>query len=202
MIAAQATLLQEPTLVLNRAWIAVTTTTVRHALSLVYQRAAKVICPETYETHDFDSWSALSVAKEEPCIRTVSMRVRVPEVIVLALYDGVPRRSVSFSRRNLYRRDHYTCQYCGSRPGSEELTIEHVLPRSRGGHTSWENCVLACVECNKRKSNRTLHEAGMRLLKKPLTPKWSWDVEIAFARRRASWDHFISDRYWNTELVD
>jgi 5-methylcytosine-specific restriction endonuclease McrA len=202
MSAAQALLLEEPTLVLNRSWIAVTTTTVRHALSLLYPRAAKVISPETYETHDFDSWSSLSIAKDEPCIRTVALRIKVPEVIVLALYDGLPRRSVAFSRRNLYRRDHYTCQYCGSRPGSEELTIEHVLPRSRGGHTSWANCVLACVECNKRKSNRTLQEAHMRLLKKPAEPKWSWDVEIAFSRRRASWDHFISDRYWNTELVD
>lgn len=200
MIASTA-LLDERTLVLSRSWRALTTTSVRHALTLVYQRVAKVICPETYEMHDFDSWTSLSVARNEPSVRTVSLRIRVPEVIVLAFYDGQPRRSVAFSRRNLYRRDHLTCQYCGGRPGSEELTIDHVTPRSLGGRTSWENCVLACVECNKRKGSRTPVQAGMRLLRAPHLPKWSWDIEIAFGRRRASWDTFISDRYWNTPLL-
>ncbi|MGH7163101.1 MAG: HNH endonuclease, partial [Planctomycetota bacterium] len=202
VMSAYAAVLNEPTLVLNRSWMAITTTTVRHALSLVYQRAARVICPNTYETHDFDSWSALAVARDEPCVRTVSIHIRVPEVIVLALYDGLPHRTVAFSRRNLYRRDHFTCQYCGARPGSEELTIDHILPRSRGGRTTWSNCVLACVECNKRKANRPLTHAAMMLRRLPSEPKWSWDVEIAVGKRRASWDTFISDRYWNTELQD
>jgi len=199
---ATAAILDDRTLVLNRSWAAISTTTVRHALSLVYQRVARVICPNTYETHDFDSWTALAVARDEPHIRTVSLRIRVPEVIVLAVYDGFPTRKVAFSRRNLYRRDHLTCQYCGSRPGSEELTIDHVLPRSVGGRTTWENCVLACVECNKRKSNRAPADAGMRLLRAPRVPRWSSDVEIAVGRRRASWETFISDRYWNIELED
>ncbi|MGQ0613208.1 MAG: HNH endonuclease [Planctomycetaceae bacterium] len=194
--------LDDRTLVLNRSWAAITTTSVRHALCLVYQRVARVICPDTYETHDFDSWSSLAVARDEPQIRTVSLNIRVPEVIVLALYDGYPSRKVAFSRRNLYRRDQFTCQYCGCRPGSEELSIDHILPRSRGGRTTWENCALACVECNKRKSNRTPVDAGMRLLRVPRIPRWSSDVEIAIGRRKASWENFISDRYWNTELED
>lgn len=199
---AHAACLDEPTLVLNRSWLAISTTTVRKAMSLLYQRAASVICPETYQPHDFDSWSSLAVARDEPCVRTVSLRLKVPEIIVLSCYDSLPRRSVAFSRRNLYRRDHFTCQYCGSRPGSEELTIDHIVPRSLGGRTAWNNCVLACVECNKRKSNRALGETGMRLRKPPRSPRWSWDVEIAIGRRRASWEHFLSERYWNVELVD
>ena len=199
---ASDTLLTQRTLVLNRSWMAVTTTSVRRAMTLVYQRAARIICPSTYETHDLDSWSALSVARNEPCIRTVQLKLRVPEIIVLSMYDGMPRRSVAFSRRNLYRRDAFTCQYCGARPGSEELTIDHIVPRSHGGRTTWSNCVLACVECNKRKGSRPLDKCGMRLRKKPKEPRWSWDVEIALGRRRASWDTFLSDRYWDTELVD
>ncbi len=195
-------ILQERTLVLNRSWMAITTTSVRHAVSLVYQRAARVICPDTYQTHDFDSWSELAVARDQPCVRTVANQLRVPEIIVLATYDGLPRRNVPFSRRNLYRRDQHMCQYCGGRPGTEELSIDHVIPRSRGGRSTWENCVLACVECNKRKSNRMAWEAGMALLRHPRVPRWSWDVEVSVGRRRASWDTFISDRYWNTELKD
>ncbi|MHC4338864.1 MAG: HNH endonuclease [Planctomycetota bacterium] len=194
--------LDEPTLVLNRSWLAISTTTVRKALSLLYQRAASAICPNTYQAHDFASWTALSVARDEPCIRTVTLRLRVPEIIVLRSYDSLPRRTVAFSRRNLYRRDGYTCMYCGSRPGSEELTIDHILPRSQGGRTTWQNCALACVECNKRKANRNLHQAGMRLRKAPKVPRWSWDVEIAIGRRRASWESFLSERYWNIELID
>ncbi len=194
--------LDSQTLVLNRSWLAISTTTVRKALSLVYQHAATVICPDTYETHDFDSWAGVAVARDEPCIRTVANRLKVPEIIVLNVYNKQPKRSVAFSRRNLYRRDRYTCQYCGARPGSEELTIEHIVPRSHGGRTTWLNCVLACVECNKRKANRRLNNTGMRLLRAPKVPRWSWDVEIAVGRRRASWGHFLSDRYWNVELTD
>jgi len=201
-MSAYAAVLGERTLVLNKSWLAVSTTTVRKALGLVYQRSAAVICPSTYQAHDFDSWSDLSVARDEPCIRTVTMSMRVPEIIVLRAYNKLPRRSVAFSRRNLYRRDRFTCQYCGATPGSEELTIEHIVPKSRGGRTSWNNCALACVECNKRKANRTLRQSGMRLLNTPKVPNWSWDVEIAVGRRRASWSQFLSDHYWNVELED
>ena len=197
-----AACLDERTLVLNRSWLAISTTTVRKALSLVYQRTASVICPETYEAHDFDSWTEVAVARDEPCIRTVAMSIRVPEIIVLQTYNKLPRRHVPFSRRNLYRRDQFTCQYCGARPGSEELTIDHIHPKSKGGHTTWRNCALACVDCNKRKSNRTLVESSMRLRRAPKVPRWSWDVEIAVGRRRACWGHFLSERYWNVELQD
>ena len=199
---ASESVLSRRTLVLNRSWMAVTTTTVRRAMSLVYQEAARIICPNSYEIHDFGSWAELSVAQNEPCIRTVASRLRVPEVIVLTIYDGMPRRRVAFSRRNLYRRDSFACQYCGAQPGSEELTIDHIVPRSEGGRTTWSNCVLACISCNMRKANRSLGQTGMVLLKTPKEPRWTWDVEIALGRRRASWEHFLSDRYWNIELVD
>jgi 5-methylcytosine-specific restriction endonuclease McrA len=184
--------LGEPTLVLNRSWMAITTTTVRRALSLLFQDSAHAVCPRTFEVHDFASWTSLAV-NGDPFVRTVRTPVRMPEVIVLRSYDALPLRTVAFSRRNLYRRDSFMCQYCGVRPGAEDLTIDHVTPRSRGGRTSWDNCVLACVECNKRKANRPPEEAGMRLVRQPVAPQWSWDVELG-PSRRDSWEGFLPRR--------
>jgi len=188
-------LLGEPTLVLNRSWMAITTTTVRRALSLLFQDSAHAVCPRTFEVHDFTSWASLEV-NGDPFIRTVRTPLRLPEVIVLRSYDALPLRTVAFSRRNLYRRDSFMCQYCGLRPGADELTIDHVVPRSRGGRTSWDNCVLACVECNKRKANRPPEEAGMRLVRQPVAPQWSWDVELG-PSRRDSWEGFLPRRNGN-----
>jgi 5-methylcytosine-specific restriction endonuclease McrA len=193
-------MLNDPTLVLNRSWIAVTTTTVRQAMTLVCRGAARVIRPDTCETYDIRSWSDLRVAEDEPCIRTVHLRIRVPEVIVLTDHDALPRRSVPFSRRNLYRRDGYRCQYCGKSKATSELSIDHVTPRSRGGRTTWENCVLSCIPCNVKKGNRTLREAAMSLREPPQRPRWTPYIAISVGQRRASWGQFVSEQYWETEL--
>jgi 5-methylcytosine-specific restriction endonuclease McrA len=173
---------------------------VRRAISLVYRGLAKIISPETYETHDFESWSDLSIRKEDPHIRTVSLSIRVPEVIVLLFYDSYPKKRIAFSRKNIYRRDHFTCQYCGKTAGSEELSIDHIKPRSLGGESTWTNCVLACLRCNVRKGNRSLEEAGMSLIRKPTKPKWAPYLTFTLGKMKQSWEKFISSRYWNTEL--
>ena len=195
-------MLSQPALVLNKSWVAITTTTVRRALTLVYGGDAKVVEPETYTTFDFNTWSELGVAKEQSFIQTVSLRIRVPEVILLSFYNGMPQMDVVFSRRNLYRRDKYTCQYCSGKPGTEELTIDHILPRSRGGKSTWENCVLACVKCNHRKSNLTPREAGMALLNLPHKPSWTPTIKINYGRRRIAWEKFLSEKYWNIALEE
>jgi 5-methylcytosine-specific restriction endonuclease McrA len=132
-------------------------------------------------------------------IRSPGLRLRVPEVVTLVRYDRVPCNCVTFSRRNLFRRDRYTCQYCGNQPGSEQLTIDHVLPRSRGGVSSWENCVLACLDCNLRKADRTPSQAGMRLRKAPSQPAWN-PLYAPHEIRIESWAKFISEAYWTVEL--
>ena len=192
--------LSERSLVLNKSWVAIATTTVRNALSLVYSGAAQVITPETYETHGFESWASMSVREGDPCVRTISLHIPVPEVILLTRYNGVPSLEMTFTRRNLYRRDGNTCQYCGAKPGTSELTIDHVLPRSRGGLSTWENCVLACVRCNRVKANRLPKEAGLRLATEPVSPRWTPALEVPVGRVRSSWERFVSDRYWNSEL--
>ncbi|MBN2490435.1 MAG: HNH endonuclease [Planctomycetes bacterium] len=195
-------MLDQKTLVLNRSWRAIHVTTVRRALALLYQNAAKVVSPDTFEMHDFESWADFARRRGADCIRTVTLKIPIPEVIVLKGYDGVPVRRVSFSRRNIYKRDNYTCQYCGTRRASEELSIDHVVPRSRGGRMSWTNCVLACLRCNVKKGNRTLAEAGMHLIRTPTRPDWAPYLELTLGYRRQSWEKFISDRYWDTELVE
>lgn len=199
-LAGSAGVLGQQALVLNKSWAAIATTSVRDALSMIFTGAAKVIQPETYEMHGFDTWSDLAPAPDEPCVRTVSLKLRVPEVIVLTKFNGMPHARATFSRRNLFRRDKNTCQYCSVRPGTSELTIDHVLPRSRGGGSSWENCVLSCVPCNRRKANRTPAEAHMHLLKEPVEPTWTPIMEVPVARVRQSWRHFVSDRYWDVAL--
>jgi 5-methylcytosine-specific restriction endonuclease McrA len=195
-----SSVLSQQALVLNRSWAAIATTSVRHAMRLMFKGSARAIVPETYELHEFATWADLAVEPDEPCIRTVALRIKVPEVILLTSYAGIPNKSVTFTRRNLYRRDRNTCQYCGRRPGTSELSIDHVVPYSRGGRNTWENCVLACMKCNRKKGNRLPQEAGLKLLHEPRRPKWTPIVEIPVGRRRQSWEKFVSERYWNIAL--
>ena len=192
-------MLDDTALVLNRSWVPIGTTSVRDAIVMLYRESARVILPEDYSVHDFDSWASLRVAEEEPCIRTVTLEIKIPEVLLLTNYDDYPIRKIPFSRRNIYRRDRFRCQYCGEKGDSGELSVDHIFPRSRGGVSSWSNCVLACLDCNRRKASRTLREAGMRLVHPPKEPTWTPTLHIPMARRKVSWQSFISDQYWNVE---
>lgn len=183
-------------LVLNRNWTPISTTTVRRALVLLCRSAASAICPTTYEVFDLEAWIARSIEQaaglaRDRVLRTPRFAIEKPEVILLVGYAGIPRREVSFSRRNLYRRDGYSCQYCGRRRPLEELSIDHVLPRSRGGKTTWENCVLACVRCNTKKANKTLRESGFQLLRAPGKPTWSPLLESIPQVHPPSWRKFL-----------
>ena len=191
--------LQRPTLVLNKNWQPVNVTTVARALVLVWNESAQVVDPEDFQLYDWRDWSRLIPRESDLFIQAVTMRLRVPEVLTLNGYDRLPTASVSFSRRNIFKRDHFACQYCGVQPGTHELTIDHVQPRSRGGGSSWENCVLACVNCNKRKADRTPDEAHMKLRKKPIRPDWK-PIYAAHEIRIASWTKFLSEAYWTVEL--
>lgn len=195
--------LERPALVLNRLWTPIRTTTAREAICLVARGAARIIEPENYRVHDLLSWGDVSKARARlggTMIRSARLVLLPPDVILLTAYDGQGEKSVVFSRRNLFKRDRYTCQYCHSQPGPEELTIDHVVPRSQGGVSSWENCVLACVECNKKKANRTPAEAGMLLRRGPRKPRWTPLAQIPHQIRRESWERFLSRAYWDVEL--
>ena len=194
-----AKILNRPALVLNRSWQPVNVASVARALTLVYSDSARVVCPETYQLFDWADWAAAEPAEGELCVRSISQKIRVPEVIALTGFDRLPNAHVAFSRRNIFKRDRYTCQYCGIQPQPEDLTIDHVVPRAQGGQSTWENCVLACIRCNHRKADRTPEQAGIKLKKTPKRPTWN----PAYSRhtiRMDSWQKFISDAYWNAEL--
>ena len=110
----------------------------------------------------------LVAEKDGLMIRTISTSYPYPSVIRLTTYIRIPYRKIELSRKNILRRDKNTCQYCGKK--SSSLTIDHVIPRSRGGSDTWENLVGACVRCNNRKGNQTPAEAEMKLQNKPTRP--------------------------------
>jgi len=205
-----AKVLQRPTLVLNRNWQPVNVATVARALVLLWNESARVVDPSDYQTYTWEDWSRLRPRDGERFIQAVRFRLRVPEVITLSEYDRLPSAAVTFSRRNIFKRDRFTCQYCGAQPGSEELTLDHVIPRSQGGESRWENCVLACLACNKRKADRTPEQAGMRLRRKPVRPDHRAMLRMPGGARNPlsaahdvrieSWSKFVSEAYWNVEL--
>ncbi len=192
-------------LVLNRAFLPVQITSVRRAFSLLYQGVAHAVDAQ-YRTFDFDSWADLSAATHHDTIGLVNRVVRVPRVILLLAYDRVPRRHVRFSRFNIYSRDENTCQYCGQRFLRSELNLDHVVPRSQGGLSRWENVVCSCHACNRRKGGRTPEQARMRLLRAPRRPEWTPFMAATFRLRRyREWQPFLSivdASYWNAELVE
>jgi len=196
-------ILNTKVLVLNRSFLPIQVTSVRRAFSLLYQGIAHAVDAQ-YQTFDFDSWSELSVSVHDDSVGLVDRAIRVPRVILLLTYDRVPKRQVRFSRFNIYSRDRNTCQYCARRFSRSELNIDHVVPRSRGGTSTWENVVCSCHACNRRKGGHTPLEAGMQLLRPPRRPEWTpFMLETFSFRRYREWLPYLSTvdvSYWNTEL--
>ncbi|HUI27487.1 MAG TPA: HNH endonuclease [Candidatus Kryptonia bacterium] len=204
-MSATATVLNTKVLVLNRSFLPIQITSVRRAFSLLYQGVAEAVNAQ-YQTFDFDSWSELSISVHDDTIGLVNRVIRVPRVILLVAYDRLPRRQVRFSRFNIYARDRNTCQYCGHQFSRAELNLDHVVPRSQGGTSRWENVVCSCHVCNRRKGGRTPEQAGMRLLHSPRRPEWTPFMMQTFSLRHyEEWGPFLSTvdaSYWNTELQE
>jgi len=200
------TLLNRPVLVLNRLWQAVSVCTVRRAFSLLYLGHAEVVDASTgdFVTWDYSEWSDFSQeASDSECLHSINFKVRIPQIIVLVMFDRLPRKEVKLTRNNIFERDQFTCQYCARQFERKDLNIDHVLPRDRGGRTTWENVATSCIPCNTRKGNRLLHDAGMVLLRKPRKPKLRTFINIQLSSvPHDSWKHFLDVAYWNVELSD
>lgn len=190
-------------LVLNQAYFPVHVTSVRRAFSLLYQGIAQAV-DQQYHTFDFDSWRALSASLNEETIGLVGRAIKIPRVILLVSYDRVPKRRVRFSRFNVFARDKNTCQYCRKRLPRSELNLDHVVPRSKGGMSSWENVVCSCFPCNRKKGGILLEHARMQLMKKPVQPEWTpFMIETFSFKHYQEWLPYLSEvdsAYWNTEL--
>ena len=199
--------LSTPVLVLNRDWAAIRFVSARHALSYLVRGAADAIDVEgdSYPNYDFDSWREVSHYKAEfeaerysfvQCVRSV---LAVPPVIRLHTCRRRHMQRPRLTRRAIYARDNNTCQYCGQKFPTSELNLDHVVPRSRGGLTTWANIVCSCVACNSRKGNRTPEQANMRLIRQPTASSVPRDVPRL---RHISWQKFLDAAYWNVELKD
>jgi 5-methylcytosine-specific restriction endonuclease McrA len=161
-------------LVLNATYEPMNVVSVRRAVLLILKEKAEL------------------VEATEAYLRSERVVVPVPLVIRLVYYVRISRRfSLPLSRRTVMARDHYTCQYCGAQPGKACLTIDHVLPRSRGGDTVWENVVTACGPCNRHKGNRTPEEAGMQLLQPLSRPRYLAITLLAGASAPQVWDKYM-----------
>lgn len=210
MTAGKFTALDTSVLVLNKMYMAVHVVNVRRAFCLLCKDLAEVISFEEgqYNSYDFGSWQELSelrlrIGKEvdDDWIRTPATEIQAPRVIRLLGYDKVPRQAVKFNRRNIFARDNNQCQYCGRKFPTSELSLDHVVPRSQNGPTSWDNIVCACVDCNVRKGGRTPRQANMTLIRKPEKPKRSPTVNLKLSQKKYhSWQSFLDTAYWSVEL--
>lgn len=199
-------MLTSPVLVLNRYFVPITITSVKRAFVMLYGGIAKAVDTE-YNTFDFDSWSQISEFKEQDdVIRTVSSVIKTPRVIILVRYEGVMRKEAKFNRLNIFRRDAGTCQYCSKKFSRSELTIDHVVPRTQGGKSVWDNVVCCCVACNRKKGGRTPVQARMKLKTVPKKPAWDPFSNIYIkAIRYKEWKpflNFVDISYWNVELEE
>ena len=197
--------LNEKVLVLNCSYLPVHITSVRRAISLLYQDLVRAV-DDQYRTFDFTSWHALGAVCGSRAIGLVNGRIQAPRVVLLRRYDRLPRRSVRFSRFNIYLRDRHSCQYCGRQLSGQELNLDHVIPRSRGGASTWDNVVCSCHRCNRVKGGRTPEGAGMRLRRRPFKPTWSpFMVEGFTPKRYKEWLPFLDPMdgaYWGWRLEE
>jgi 5-methylcytosine-specific restriction endonuclease McrA len=194
-------------LVLNKSWVAINVAPAKRALTLLFHGHARVVHPQDYALYDFDAWIEFSRTTDgisaKRYIYTPSSRIRLPEVIVLTAFNGFFSPEVRLSRRNIFARDKNVCQYCGKKFPRFDLTIDHVIPRSRGGTDTWENLVLACSGCNLRKRDRTPEEAQMPLIRKPISPHWLPRFDSPLPKEELhSWKRFVDLAYWSNELAD
>ena len=198
-IAVNVPPLNNPVLVLNRLWQPVNICTARRAFGLLYLGHAQVVQPDeqaNFSTHDIDSWvSSTRNSRNMELVRTISCSFGIPEIIVLQIFDRLPKKDVKFTRQNIFERDEHTCQYCRNRFEPKELNLDHVVPRDKGGKNSWENIVTSCIRCNTKKGNKLPHQAGMFPIKEPKAPTWRPFMCLAekTARRKvhSSWRHFL-----------
>ncbi|MBI5722984.1 MAG: HNH endonuclease [Planctomycetes bacterium] len=211
MFGLEASALDSHVLVLNKHYAAVRVVSARRAFCMLFKDLAEIVAveDEQFVSYDFESWREISEYRaryereEHEWVRCVRFEIAVPRIIRLLIYDRLPRQAVKLNRRNIFARDRNTCQYCGRKSATSELSLDHVLPRSQGGQTSWENLVCCCVNCNVRKGGRTPREAHMRLISEPVKPKRSPVITLRLTSEKyASWKQFLDLAYWNVELRD
>jgi 5-methylcytosine-specific restriction endonuclease McrA len=161
-------------LVLNMDYSPLTVCSVQRAFLLVYLRKAEMVKPNN--SHAF---------------HTVSNTYPMPSVIKLSRYVSIPYKGIVLTRENVFKRDGFKCQYCGA---SKELTIDHLVPKAKGGKSSWSNLVTACKRCNSLKGNYSPEEAGMQLTFRPYRPSYIMYLKFMFGNSIEDWEPYLSPK--------
>ena len=193
-----------PALVLNKNWTPIRTISVRSAMTMLFglwrdphgrwQPKSRVLDVNDWQLYEWEKWIELPVKEGDAAINSAGgLKVRVPEIIVVGRYQRIPRNQLNFSKRNLERRDDCHCQYCYKKVSGRDVSIDHVVPRSRGGKNTWENCVVSCFACNQKKRDRTPEEADMELFRKPQKP--GLEIIGNTNYRCKSWDVFFRGEF-------
>jgi 5-methylcytosine-specific restriction endonuclease McrA len=204
-VAPPASALSCSVLVLNRLYMAVHVVNIRRAFGLLCRELAEVIHLEDgkFATYTFQSWREISESRAEckqphdDWIRSVNFEIQVPRVIRLLAFDRLPKQKLHLNRRNVLARDSHICQYCGRHFPTHLLSIDHVVPRSRGGETTWENVVCACLTCNVKKGGRTPTEARMKLIETPVRPKRNPQLLLRLNNPKyATWRTWLESVCW------
>ncbi len=204
--------LESSVLVLNKFFAAVHVVNAKRAFAMLCKESAEVVSIDDgqYNSHNFTSWVDVSAFKAEcelpdgeryESIKTFSLEIRVPKIIRLVVYDKLPKATVKFNRKNIFARDKSRCQYCGKKVPTSELSLDHVIPRTQGGTSSWKNIVCACTNCNKHKGGRRPEEAGMKLICKPVKPNRCPLIQLKLGSNKYnSWKQFLNSVYWSAPL--
>lgn len=182
-------------LTLNRSWTVIGTTSVREAVMLLMRGSAKVLAPETFLTYNWEDWleESSQMTEIKTFIKTPSLNIAAPQIILLSNYDDIYRTTVKFSSLEVFKRDGFICAYCNQKKRREDLSIDHIIPQSKKGPTNWLNCVTSCTKCNNFKGNRSLQESGLKLHFNPTIPKWSPVIHIKPEHRLEAWKPLIKD---------
>jgi hypothetical protein len=165
---------RETVLVLNRNWQAIHVKSPAEALAAMFSDDATGLDVQGTDNmipYRWDQWINLPYDENASYIKTVRGDIKIPKIIILAEFDKVPQKRPKFSSKAIWRRDESICQYTGQKLTPNEGNIDHVIPRSKGGKTSWTNCVLVHKEVNARKADKMPHEAGLKLIRQPQIPK-------------------------------
>lgn len=187
-------------LVLNKGFIPIHIIEWQRCMSLIAQGAARAL-DNDFVSYEFEDWLVFSTMSDAfPPIHTVNRRILLPEIIFLKNYNKLHNKDVKYSRQTLFQRDQFICGYCGQKFEKGKLTVDHIIPRSRGGKTTWDNTVTACTTCNGLKADKLLHEAKMELLHKPKKPSWLGPFQHARPHRVCkSWNKFMERPLFDTD---
>ncbi len=163
--------LNKDVLILTRAFMPVEITTVKNAMTLLCGGKAKVVGSD-WRQYTLEEWiERYHRLEDESVVKTIRNRIEIPDVLILTSMDKPPKYNVKFSYQNIVTRDNFICQYCNQVFDRKDLTVDHVTPKSKGGKSTWENCVAACFNCNTSKADKTPSEVNMTLLRKPRKPQ-------------------------------